>query len=512
MKNWKRWLGVVLALVVVLAIGFGLAAKKKQSATFESSVLSATNLSKTVLASGEVVSGVDLELSSKISGIVKRIPVRVGQKVKTGDILVQLDQQDQLAGVAQARAAVASAEASLQKVKDGATSEDVAVAATALANAEKSLSDVISQQEVLVNNAYRAMLSTGLSAEPAGSNISGEIVSISGTYTGTSGGEYKITVSQSLAGWQYAVSGPGAMSGNLITGINLPLSSSGLFVTFSSLPASPNDSWSVEVPNTKSSSYLTYLNAYTAAKETRQSAIVAAENVVASAKASLDLKKAAARPSDLAAAEASVLSARASLQAALASLENTIIRAPVAGTVTKVDVKVGEQATALAPVVAIQDVENLYVEANISESNIVNVKADQEVKYTFDAVPGKSYVGHVTAIDPSSTLVNGVVNYKVTASVDLEGVEQDMAVLVRPGMTANMTIIVAERSSVIAIPDRAIEKKEGKSYVKVVTDKTRGQFEEAVVTLGLEADGGYVEILSGLKAGQEIVTSMQEEK
>jgi len=122
------------------------------------------------------------------------------------------------------------------------------------------------------------------------------------------------------------------------------------------------------------------------------------------------------------------------------------------------------------------------------------------VEITFDAFgPDKDYRGVVTQIDPASTVVSGVVNYQITASVDRDPE-------IRPGLTANMRIMTGQRENVLAVPQRALLTHDGKQFVRVVTDSASKKYEEHEVSVGMYADGGLVEILSGLSDGQEVVT------
>lgn len=505
----------IAGLAVVVGVVF---ARTGPTQTLQTESVRVQSLSRTVLATGAVTSSVDLDLSFKGSGIVRRIPVRVGQKVVEGTILMQLEQGEQLAGLAQARASIASAKANLEKVLSGATNEETQVAQaavdgaqTTLGNAQKSLLDSQKQQQVLVNNAKSALYNTGLAVASVGSAAT-TVATISGSYTGQANATYAIAMYQSAAGLRYESQGPEALSGNVVVGVPLVFTQRGLYIQFSQSPA-VNDAWTVEVPNTKASGYVTYLNAYTAALETQRSVVVAAENAVATAQAgvdqavaSLNLKKAMARPADVQAARAQLLSAEAQLSSATSQLENTIIRAPASGTVTRIDIKIGEQATAMKPVVMVQDVGNLYVEANISEANIAQITAGQVVTYTFDALgPDKIVSGTVTTIDPASTVVSGVVNYKVTASVSEAG-------QVKPGMTANMSILVGTQDGALAVPQRSIVEKDAKKYVRVITNAKKQVYREVEVKTGLEADGGLVEVVSGLSEGQIIVTFIEAKK
>ncbi len=73
-------------------------------------------------------------------------------------------------------------------------------------------------------------------------------------------------------------------------------------------------------------------------------------------------------------------------------------------------------------------------------------------------------------------------------------------------MTANMTILVAEKEGALVVPSSSIVNRDGKKFVKVIDDTKKKTYHEVEVKTGLEADGGLVEIISSLSNGQEIVT------
>ncbi|MFA6000421.1 MAG: efflux RND transporter periplasmic adaptor subunit, partial [Candidatus Paceibacterota bacterium] len=216
--------------------------------------------------------------------------------------------------------------------------------------------------------------------------------------------------------------------------------------------------------------------------------------------AELTLKKSAARGSDIEAAQADILSAQGQLQGAQANFEHTILRAPINGTITKVNIKLGELSQVSKEAMVLQDIDNLYLEANINEANIANVKIDAPVELTFDAFGTENiFMGKVLKVDPASTIISGVVNYKVTASIE-------SSPTLRPGMTANMTILVGEKNNILMVPTRSIiTDKTGKKTIRLVTNTKTKAFKEIEVTTGMEGDGGITEITTGVQEGEEIV-------
>jgi RND family efflux transporter, MFP subunit len=248
-------------------------------------------------------------------------------------------------------------------------------------------------------------------------------------------------------------------------------------------------------------------NAVTNSKLTATQQINSAQNQVNSAKASLQQseatlaqQKAKAQPADIDAAKAQLLSAQGTVEAAQATLNNTVLKAPADGTITQINTKVGQQATAMQAVFVLQNINALHTEAYVSEANVASLKIGQPVDYTFDALgPDKHFAGQVLTIDPASTVISGVVNYLVKAG--LPNIPE-----IKPGMTVNMTVLVATRDNALAVSSSVIINKNGEQYVRVIDDPKLKTYHEVKVTTGLQADGGQVEILSGLSRDQEIVS------
>lgn len=490
--------------IVILLLGWRVFFHKSApGGSIQTEAAKRQNLKQTVLATGQVTSKTDLSLSFKTSGIVNNVNVKVGDKAKPGQILANLGQNDVAGQLTQAKGALAQAEANYQKVLDGSSDEEVFVAQVALDNAKASLDNTKSQQQVLVDNAYKTVLNSGLTAQAGSGNTTSVTAQVYGAYASTDQGSYKITIFPAGTNLQFQYTGLESGSG-LVSTTPQPLGKRGLYLSFSSSTGiNTTDNWTVTIPNTQASTYVANYNAYQSALQTQQASVSAAENTVAAAQANLDLKKAKARPADIQSAQAQVLTAQGQVQLAQANLENTIIRAPAGGTITSVDIKPGELATALKEAVILQDIDNLHIEANISEANIASIKPDQAVDVTFDALgTDRKFTAKVQSVDPASTLVSGVVNYKVT--VGLDKLDE-----IKPGMTANVTILTAEKDDVLAVPLRAVITQDNKKYVRLITDTKTKTYQQKEVATGLEADGGLVEITNGLNQGQEVVTFIQ---
>lgn len=469
-----------IAAIIILAIA------TRTPTLLETVVVKRGELKETVLATGTVTSVTDLSLSFTTADVVREIKVKVGDQVKKGDILATLDGRDELA-------ALQSARAKYQQVVEGASTEEIAVAQSAYDAAVSDLATTKRVQDAIVKSSYQALLSNDLEAFPADEQLSGDLPTISGNYTGVETGKYELDLESDYRG-DPTVEFRGLETG--VTKVNTitpePLGTRGLSILFVEDYNSSKDRFTVLIPNTRSSTYLTFYNNYQEAVRNRENAVAQKEAIVAQRKASLDLERATARPFEF-------LAAQADVTAAQAQYDDTILRAPEDGTIVSIDMKVGELVQSLKQVMVLQDVGNLYLEADINETNIARIALNQDVSITFDAFGAERIVtAQVTQIDPSATIENGIVNYKI--KVGLNEVPD-----AKPGMTANMTIVIAQKPDVLIIPRRATFEKDGTLYVQRVTDLKRQKTEDRALVVGMKGDGDSVEVVSGLAEGDTLI-------
>ncbi len=482
-KKKRAW--IILGIVVIFLIYLFKPATSPLNIVVDQAKY--IDLKQTVLATGQVTSNTDLNLSFNVSGIVKSLKVKVGDVVKKGDVLASIDQGSVLAVLTQSRGALAAAQARYKKILEGSSDEEVALAQVAFDQAKLT-------EDTAVKNAYQNLLNSTPEALPKNGTNDYNAPTISGTYSLGKEGiiNIKTYASNSESHYSFTISGLVDGSGNVTTTTPQPISNSGLYIKF---PATNNGSitdWVISIPNKNASDYLTNYNAYQAALSHQQSTIEQRT-------AELALKRAKARGSDIDLAKADITSAEGQVQAAQSKYEDTILRAPADGTITNIDIKLGELSEAQKPIITLQDVSNLYVEAKINESSIANIKLDQKVSMTFDAFgPSLKFDGSVVHVDPGATTTDGIVNYKIKASIS--AIDKG----IRSGMNADISIITAEKSHVIVIPKAALTVKDSKVYVNVITDKKSKEYKEQEIQTGLTGDGNLIEVKSGLSDGADI--------
>lgn len=197
----------------------------------------------------------------------------------------------------------------------------------------------------------------------------------------------------------------------------------------------------------------------------------------------------------------------AAAQAAVQALQNTIntgkIIAPFDGTITAIDAVAGDLITSYSDsanttaALTISNLDNLMIEVQISEVDINKVAVGQKAKITFDAIANKEYSGYVSSISSSGVEDdNGVVQFSVWVKVD------DADDQVKPGFTSVVSIVTASVEDALLVPNDAVVSRDD-SYMVVVA---KGSSTTMVpVTIGAASDT-LTEITSGeISEGDKVV-------
>jgi HlyD family secretion protein len=185
------------------------------------------------------------------------------------------------------------------------------------------------------------------------------------------------------------------------------------------------------------------------AYDSAQAQLEAAQAQEKASEAQLDSAKA-----KLEAARAQIKQSEAELELAQVNLDHTKITAPVTGIVISRNVDVGQTVAASlqAPTLftIAQDLTEMQVDTNVSEADIGRVEIGQEATFTVDAFPDLTFLGKVTDIRNAPVTVQNVVTYDVVILV------KNPELKLRPGMTANASILVAQRENALKIPNAAL--------------------------------------------------------
>jgi RND family efflux transporter MFP subunit len=215
------------------------------------------------------------------------------------------------------------------------------------------------------------------------------------------------------------------------------------------------------------------------------------------------VKQSPAQAGTVAAAEAGVEQAQVNLATANQTLADTVLRAPVAGTVAAVSGIAGQEisasgsgsGTSSTDFVTLTNLSGMQIVAGFSETDVAKLRLGQPATVTVSALPNRQLAARVIAIDTTSTVVSNVVTYNVTFALD--NAERRL----KPGMTADVSVVVAERDNAVHVPTAAVT---GSGANASVTVLRNGKQVSVPVVAGLKGDSS-TQIVRGLRAGETVV-------
>lgn len=215
--------------------------------------------------------------------------------------------------------------------------------------------------------------------------------------------------------------------------------------------------------------------------------------------------------SQLAQSRAQVLQAKAAVDFASINLQHTVITAPIDGIVISRNVDIGQTVAASlqAPTLFViaNDLTRMQVLANVDEADVGQLGPNAEVSFTVDAYPNDTFHGTISQIRLSPNTVQNVTTY--TAVIDVANPELKL----KPGMTANVTAVVAKRPGTLAVPNAALRFRpaEAQPLAKphgAVLWRIHGEkLEPVLVKVGL-SNGIVSEVVSGdLREGDRVAVA-----
>jgi HlyD family secretion protein len=234
--------------------------------------------------------------------------------------------------------------------------------------------------------------------------------------------------------------------------------------------------------------------------------------------AQADLDKAEA---DVQQAQATVVIQQALMDRAQADLDHCRIEAPVDGIVISRKVDVGQTVAAAmtTPVLftMAQDIKKMHIIASVSEADIGQVAVGQTVDFSVEAFPDEVFNGQVSQVRKAATTTNNVVTYDTV--IDVENPQEKLF----PGMTAEVSIYVAQRKGILTVPNAALryappptakfehteasDKKPPRGLRSVYVPVANGTQLKLVLAKIGATDGINSEVESGLTEGEKVVTA-----
>lgn len=216
-------------------------------------------------------------------------------------------------------------------------------------------------------------------------------------------------------------------------------------------------------------------------------------------------------------AKEQVASSRENVQRAQTNLGYATITSPIDGTVISKSVEEGQTVAASFNTPELftiaKDLKNMQVIANVDEADIGGVAVGNRVNFTVDAYPDGTFEGVVKQVRLEATTTNNVVTYEVVISAPNADLK------LKPGLTANVTIFTKEQANILSVANKALRFTPTKETVgkdmKIVDCKGKNKvwtlngntLTAHSVNIG-QSDAMHTQIISGIKAGQSVVTEI----
>ncbi|RLT36249.1 MAG: efflux RND transporter periplasmic adaptor subunit [Chloroflexi bacterium] len=475
-----------------------------------------------------------VNLAPKAPGQIASIAVGIGTSVRAGDRLATLDPGTLAAQVLQAQAGVAAAEARLRVVQDGATTADTATATQAVlaadaaytaaqstlagvlarANAASRAASVQQQADRMVaqgppaqaeinaviariraSNLYGAgMLHANVS--DMGNTIRTRCDTIGNRDTCATAALDSISTGDLVARVSNTTSGPIDLATTLkqyedaLVAADQPAVTDAVFRLMQATAGQAGLSARASnlALSLNSSAGIPSADAVRTAQRTRD----AAASALDAARARLETVTTGPTNADLLTSRATLSQAQAGLAVARAALDQTVVIAPFDGTVVAKLVDVGSSVSPVAPIFVLA-AKAVELHLTVEEARIGLMRPDLEAALTTPAFPGRTFRARVGVIAPSADLR--------AHSFDVTVYAEDADKQLRPGMSANVTIVTETRPSATLVVNTALSTTTTGASVLTIAD---GKAKRRPVTLGI-SDGTNTEVLDGLRAGEQVI-------
>jgi len=196
--------------------------------------------------------------------------------------------------------------------------------------------------------------------------------------------------------------------------------------------------------------------------------------------------------------EAAIRQARSEYALAKINLDYSFIRTPMDGIVTARPVKLGETVPIGALIATVVSKDSLYIEAFIDEADADKVSPGQTANISMDAYQGKVFSGRVYMISP---VVLGGKQEARTFEIRVR--LEDKAIVVKPGMSADVEVIIDTLKNIVVVPSQAIMEKNDEKFVYIVK---KGKAVRTAVATG-RFNWNYTEITQGVNKGDIVITN-----
>jgi RND family efflux transporter MFP subunit len=522
-----RRLWLVVPLVAALAGGayyYYSLTRQQTAATAGQSTMQTTrartgDLVISATAAGTAVSARSLSLGFATEGELLELFVAAGDRVNQGDPLARIDDLSARMAVASSEKALTSAQTVLAQAQQdladltNPASVDVLEAQAAVATAQEALSQLKSGPTAAELAAAEAAVASAqvaydtLLAKPDADTLTEARLSLEKSKNSL----WSAQMSRDAQGGRGTDNA--AYDAAQVSVLNAEISVQQAEMSYA---AAQKPATAAELQNARA----TLLKAQEALVDLRRSPTAAelasAEAKLARAQDNLSNLTAGADSVALAAAQATVRQAELTLEEAQLALEqaqsnltNTILTAPIKGTITKLSAEVGDLVGGSSgsgnTIITLEDLTTPLVEVYLGESDLGSLVVGHEADLVFDALPDELFTGKVTQVDPTLTVVSNMSVRRGVITLDPESFAKPQGLMV--GMNATVDIIGGRAENAVLVPVEALRDLGDGQYAVFVVEN--GEPRLRPVTVGLQ-DYTYAEITSGLTVGEVVSTGITE--
>ncbi len=473
--------------------------RRVQTATVSEINNSATGA---IFAYGQVVSVTGIDVVPEINGVVSRVNKTLGSVVRPGDVIVSLQNNSQAQQVAQAQASLAQAQAQLAKVSKDADASTIAQAESALVASENALAqteqNTLNSLDSLYSN-LKNLVTTGLDSRFF-SNVNTNFPDVKFEIEVNSD-EIALEQMRAQVETNFDLDRSYNDVNNAVDQFNERISDVGQLAQQTlieinklkpgaSLSENTLDSYKADIALVQDQ-----LASFTSQTKTLETSLADRRQAVVSAELQVQDVRDGADDEDILSAQASVAQAQASLLSAQIAFGKTQITAPVFGTISNTDVKVGQLVGPSAPVFSIANENALRIDTSVTAAEARKLQVGDTV------LVDNEYDATLSVI--SSSVEEGTGRVKVQILLQ----DQDVTLVSGSGVglvfTLDNSLDSVDANDDISIPIESVFVRGGKSYVYVLQDNKA--VPQEIVTNSLFGDN--IKVQSGLSASDVIILS-----
>lgn len=467
-KKHKKAVFITTLILIVLFGGYFYLVQNKAASTakkFAEFKVMKRTISNTISGSGTVASAYRQEISSKVDGTITKVHFKEGDKVKKGDLMIEIDDQDIVKNIERTKLSIKQAQSSLQEAE-----KDIAgLSVTAPINGQvinfsiKEGDEINRGAEICTINDNSKLVLT----------VSFNYNQIKKIYVGQKAEVYLQDYMQIVSGKVTYVDKTGRPvdGGGKVYDVELMVSNPG------TISAGIKASAKISGEMCMDSTALEYKSLRKVKAEvggTVKSVAIKNNQQVKAGQVMFKMEDSSLY-NQLLAAQIKLDDLKVQLNSQLEQQENYKVYAPVTGTIVSQDLKVGDNVETKNDVLSVvADYDQMEFQIDVDELDIDKISVGMEVNVTLDALENQRFKGEVTKVANEGTSSNGVATYPII--VKIENPKN-----IKGGMNANAEIVIQKEENVLALPTNAIQNMGMRSYV--YTKKKAGDSDEVAVFL-----------------------------